>query len=111
MTRIYPPKDASGAYVKETIKPDKLDVADIPSPLRSDLELSSMLDGSLQILFRELYFLRLSSASGKLTKDDAIALRDYIKLLKDLKERERKLLDDLTDEELVEAKRKLDERA
>lgn len=54
----------------------------------------------LNVLSREVSNLLISSNKGKLNKDDATALCNYLKLMKTLSEEEEKTLSSLSTEEL-----------
>lgn len=84
----------SGAPVDYTPK-DK--VPDIPI---SDISVDRLIDDSLLVLYRETKNLLMLSAKGKLDPNNARDLRDHLKLLFELKERERELLKGMTDAEL-----------
>lgn len=97
MNRSIPPnqgtKDASGAYTPpEAPKPE--------SPLPSDVDIAELLEKTLGILYREVRSLMTESARGKLHKDSAATLVQYIKTLKELREDELELLGKMTKEEL-----------
>lgn len=72
-----------------------------PEVLLSDISVDKLLDTGLLILQREIKNLASLSASGKLEANDARDLRDTVKLLFELKEREAKSLSSLSDEELA----------
>lgn len=55
---------------------------------------------TLEILRREISNLMVASARGSLSRDDAMSLTGYIKLLKELKDNEKELLANASDEEL-----------
>ncbi len=73
-----------------------------PDPKLTDISLDELLSKSILILYREIRSLLLESSTGKLCKDSAQSLRDYIKLLNELKEREKDVLESLSDEQLKE---------
>lgn len=76
----------------------------------SDISVDRLLDTGLVILMREMKNLMSLSSTGKLEANDARDLRDTVKLLFELKEREAKSLSSLSDEELaVKAKAALDD--
>lgn len=74
----------------------------IVDPISSDISVDRLIDDGLLVLYREIHQLKLLSARGKLEAADARDLRDSIKLLFELKERESKSLQGVTDEELKE---------
>lgn len=78
-------------------------VKDIPI---SDISIQRLIDDGLLVLFREITNLKRLSVSGKLEATDARDLRDHLKLLFELKDRESESLKGLTDDEL---KAKLDD--
>lgn len=81
-----------------------------PETPLSDISVDRLLDTGLIILMREMKSLMSLSSSGKLEANDARDLRDTVKLLFELKEREAKSLSSLSDEELaVKAKAALDD--
>lgn len=90
-------KDESGSYVKEPTPPAPISNSD---PKISDISLDDLLDKHLLILFRETKNLLMESSSGKLNKDNSQCMRDNIKLLIELKKKEKELLDALSDEDL-----------
>lgn len=77
---------------------DDSPAAEIPI---SDISVARLIDSGLLALHREMHNLLKSSAAGKLGAADARDLRDTIKLLFELKDREKALLDQLTTEDLV----------
>lgn len=66
----------------------------------SDISISRLMDQGLVALNREVKNILILSARGKLEASDARDLRDTIKLLFELKDRERELLNGITDEQL-----------
>lgn len=68
----------------------------------SDISIDSLLGDGLLGLYREMRNLLLLSAQGKLEAADARDLRDTVKLLFELKDREKELLEGLQDEDLQE---------
>lgn len=86
--------------------------APLPEPETplSDISVDRLLDTGLVILMREMKNLMSLSSNGKLEANDARDLRDTVKLLFELKEREAKSLSSLSDEELASrAKAALDD--
>jgi hypothetical protein len=81
-----------------TVLPEKPNV-DIPM---SDISVSRLIDDGLLILHREIANLKLLSVSGKLDPASSRDLRDTVKLLFELKDRENESLKGLTDEQLKE---------
>ena len=79
----------------------KVDVIDEVSPSSlGDISVVRLIDDGLLNIYREMRNITLLSAKGKLDAPTARDLRDYVKLLFELKERERESLLGLTDEEL-----------
>lgn len=78
-----------------------------PEDVVSEVSLSRLLDQGLLSLSREMKNLTILSSRGKLDPPDARDLRDTVKLLFELKDREIDLLNGLTDEEL---QKQLDEK-
>lgn len=72
------------------------------TPLISDISIDRLLDDGLLALQREMKNLLRLSANGKLEGPDARDLRDTVKLLFELKDRENALLKGMTDEQLRE---------
>lgn len=66
----------------------------------SDVSIDRLLEDGLYILYREIKQLFILSSRGKLEPNDARDLRDHLKLLFELKERENDLLRNITDDEL-----------
>jgi hypothetical protein len=71
-----------------------------PDPLLSEISVDKLIDDCLLVLHREIKNLLKLSVPGKLDANDARDLRDHLKLLFDLKERENAMLKGLTDDEL-----------
>ncbi len=69
-------------------------------PLLSEISVDKLIDDCLLVLHREIKNLLKLSVPGKLEANDARDLRDHLKLLFDLKERETAMLKGLTDDEL-----------
>lgn len=72
-------------------------------PLVSDISIQRLIDSGLVSLDREMRNIAILSAKGKLDAASARDLRDHVKLLFELKEREDASLKDMTDEELAAA--------
>jgi hypothetical protein len=87
--RYSQPTDLSGIVARE-----------ISPPPISDISVSRLIDDSLIVLYREVKNLLALSARGKLDPNDARDLRDNLKLLFELKNRENESLRGLTDEQL-----------
>jgi hypothetical protein len=71
-----------------------------PEVLISEISIGALLDKGLLSLHREMLNLTQMTAKGKLSAADARDLRDTVKLLFELKDRENQLLKDKTDDEL-----------
>jgi len=69
------------------------------------------MDSHLLLLFRETRALLIESAKGeKLSKDSSQAMRENMKLIMELKKKEKELLETLTDDEIAKMiEAKLDE--
>lgn len=90
--------------MKRIVPPNQVGKADMTPPVKdppmTDISISRLMDDSLLVLYREVKNLLILSASGKLLPEHAKDLRDHLKLLFELKDRESELLGGLTDEEL-----------
>ncbi len=73
---------------------------EIKTPPISEISIGSLLDDGLLTLYREIQNLKALSVKGKLEAADARDLRDHLKLLFELKDREDQMLKGMTDEEL-----------
>lgn len=67
----------------------------------SDISLDDLLEKHLLVLYRETKSLLTESVHGKLSKDSSNCMRDNIKLLMDLKKKEKEILDNLSEEDLA----------
>lgn len=74
----------------------------VVDPPISDISISRLMDDGLLVLYREIKNLKILSISGKLLPEHARDLRDHLKLLFELKDRENELLKGMTDEQLEE---------
>jgi hypothetical protein len=74
----------------------------IEDPIISDISVARLIDDGLLALYREIKNLLTLSARGKLEPNDARDLRDHLKMLFELKDRENESLRGLTDEQLKE---------
>ena len=70
------------------------------SPTIGDISVQRLIDDSLLALSREVRNLLTLSSRGKLEASDARDLRDHLKLLFELKDRENESLRGVTDEQL-----------
>ena len=66
----------------------------------SDISIQRLIDDGLQALYREVKNLMILSSKGKLDAANARDLRDHLKLLFELKDRESDSLRHLSDEQL-----------
>lgn len=66
----------------------------------SDISIAKLIDKGLLALSREIHNLTARSASGKLDAADARDLRDHLKLLFELRDREEQSLRSMSDDEL-----------
>lgn len=75
---------------------------DLPEnlPPVSDISVQRLIDDSLLALYREVKNLLTLSAKGKLDPSCARDLRDHLKLLFELKDREKDSLQNITDDQL-----------
>jgi hypothetical protein len=93
-------KDENGIYLPPVMvsPPKKKRVRD-PKP--ADISLSDLMDKYLLLLYRETkHLLRESVSDGKLSKDSSHCMRENVRLIIDLKKKEKELLDSLSAEEL-----------
>lgn len=79
---------------------------ELPDPPLSEISISQLIDDGLLVLYREIRNLKMLSAKGKLDANSARDLRDHIKLLFELKDREKDALKGLTEEQLEELVKK-----
>jgi hypothetical protein len=90
--------------VRRYVKPNQISVKSsedlTPDPVISDISVEGLIGDSLLVLFRETKCLLMASAKGKLDSASSKDLRDNLKLLFEIKDREDGYLDDLTDEQL-----------
>lgn len=95
-------KDSNGIFLPPTPK------TEIKDPPKSDINLNDLLDSHLLLLYRQTRALLIASAqNGLLGKDESHCMRENLKLIMELKKKEKELLDELSDEEierLIEAK-------
>jgi len=97
-------------YSKLTTDLSSLKGPQIEAPLISEISIQRLIDDSLSVLYREVKNLLILSAKGKLDAPSARDLRDNLKLLFELKDREGESLKGLTDEqinEMLEARKTL----
>lgn len=74
----------------------------VPDPVLSDISVARLIDDGLLVLYREMKNLLMLSVKGKLDAASSRDLRDTVKLLFELKDREDGMLKGLTDEQLKE---------
>jgi hypothetical protein len=92
--------------VKRIVKPNQLtDLSSIRSPrvedpALSDISVARLIDDGLLAIYREMKNLLILSASGKLDSASSKDLRDTVKLLFELKDRENESLRGISDEDL-----------
>ncbi len=73
---------------------------EIEAPLISDISIQRLIEDSLAALYREVKNILILSAKGKLDPNTSRDLRDHLKLLFELKDREADFLKGMTDEQL-----------
>lgn len=71
-----------------------------PDPTTSDISVARLIDDGLLAIYREMKNLLMLSSKGKLDSASSRDLRDTVKLLFELKDRENESLRGLTDEQL-----------
>jgi hypothetical protein len=76
--------------------PDKV----IETPAMSEVSVARLIDEGLVVLYREIKYLDDLSSKGKLEANNAKDLRDHLRLLFELKDRENESLRGLTDDQL-----------
>ncbi len=89
--------------MRHIVKPKQLTDIAAPQPKvadPSDISVARLIDDGLLVLYREIKNLMMLSVHGKLEPTDAKDLRDHLKLLFELKDREGDSLRGLTDEEI-----------
>jgi hypothetical protein len=87
-------------YSKPTTVIPTINEEKAEDPIISDISVARLIDNGLLALHREMRNLLLLSAKGKLDAAASRDLRDTIKLLFELKDRENESLRGLTDEQL-----------
>lgn len=91
-------------HLKRIVKPathiPELDKPKTQDPLISDISVDSLIGDGLLALHREIKNILALGVHGKLEPNDARDLRDHVKLLFEIKDRENDLLKNLTNEEL-----------
>jgi hypothetical protein len=97
MKRIVHPPKTTEQLLQELESQRKAAVQDIPT---QDISIDRLMGDGLLGIYREVKNLLSLSARGKLSPSDAKDLRDIVKLLFELKDREKALLKDLSLEDL-----------
>jgi hypothetical protein len=87
-------------YSKPTTEIPVAKTPEIPAPLVSDISIQRLIDDMLLVLYREVKNIQILSVKGKLDANTARDLRDHLKLLFELKDRENESLKGMTDEQL-----------
>lgn len=72
----------------------------IADPLISDISVDSLIADGLLALYREIKNLLILGSRGKLDPNSSRDLRDHLKLLFEIKDREKDFLKSISDEEL-----------
>lgn len=78
----------------------------VSDPILSDISVARLIDDGLLVLYREMKNLLMLSVKGKLDASSSRDLRDTVKLLFELKDRENESLRGLTDEQLKDEVKK-----
>ncbi len=97
---VHPPKTITQVSLEEEVKRQSA-VKDVAS---TDISIDRLLTDGLLGIYREVKNLLYLSAKGKLSSSDAKDLRDTVKLLFELKDREKDLLENLSNEDLEKLK-------
>lgn len=106
MKRIVHPPKTDLQVDREAESKRQAVVKDIPL---NDISIDKLLTDGLLGIYREVKNLLYLSAKGKLGKDSARDLRDTVKLLFELKDREKDLLENLSNEDLEKLKEERDD--
>lgn len=96
-------KDAHGIYTptpKAVEAPPTLATSHPSDPKVSDISLDDLIGKHLLIIYRDTRQLLIESVTGKLSKESSQCLRDNLKLLLELKDREKDIFEDIPEEEL-----------
>ncbi len=91
MKRIVHPSTPKGSEPR---------LPEVDMPILSEISVSRLIDDALLALYREIKNILALSVHGKLEPNHARDLRDHLKLLFELKDRENELLHGMSDEEL-----------
>lgn len=97
---VHPAKTVTQTSLEEEVR-RQIVVKDVSS---NDISIDRLLTDGLLGIYREVKNLLYLSAKGKLSPTDAKDLRDTVKLLFELKDREKDLLENLTNEDLEKLK-------
>lgn len=98
---VHPPTSQEDIQKHEAKKLEQDRVSSVgPDRPISDVSIDGLLGDGLLCLDREMRNLKFATAKGKLSPAEAKDLRDTVKLLFELKDREKELLEGLKDEEL-----------
>lgn len=102
--------------MKHYIRPNQqtdltsIEAPKVPDVPLSDISVSRLIDDGLTALYREIKNILILSSKGKLDAPTAKDLRDHLKLLFELKDRENESLRSLSDDDIkARAKEALDE--
>lgn len=103
--------DENGRFVPSHQVPPEEPAEKPHLPDGRNVSLTDLLEKNLALLYQETrYLMEESRSQGKLSKDSAYAMRENMKLIMDLKKKERELLDALTVEELEQLAREESEK-
>lgn len=93
-------KDDTGAFIKASLPPIEKKKA-VRDPKPSQISLGELMDKHLLLLYRETRALLMESGNGgRLSKDSATMMRENLKLIVELRKKEKELLDQLSDDEI-----------
>ncbi len=107
-------KDAEGIFTKVTAKPQESTASKplAPEPVtHADMDITTLLGKTTNILVREIRNLMAESLTGKLSPNSSRDLVNYVKLLKELYDAEKDILEDLSSDELKEILKKRNDKA
>jgi hypothetical protein len=82
------------------IKNQQREMESEPDILVSDISIIKLIDDCSTAMYREVKNLLIASTKGKLGANDSRDLREYLKLLFELREQEKGLLKGFTEEQL-----------
>jgi hypothetical protein len=101
---VHPPTTQADIQKHEAKKLEQDRVSSVgPDKALSDVSIDGLIGDGLLCLDREMRNLKFATARGKLSAPEAKDLRDTVKLLFELKDREKELLEALGDEDLEKA--------